>query len=521
MIAAFLAAAAIAAQFQALQFQNPIIHADYSDPDVIRVKDDFYLVASSFHFSPGIPVLTSKDLVNWTIAGHVLSKLPFHPSYDMPGPYALTDSVSKPVGPGLRYAGGVWAPAIRHYANRFYVYWATPDEGIFMSSASSPAGPWSEPVTVLAGAGYEDPCPFWDEDGKAWLVHSRVGAGPIILHAMSPDGTTLLAPGKTIIEDKAALPMLEGPKLYKRNGYYYIFAPIGGVESGPQVALRAKKIDGPYEHQLVLKPGNGLNGPHQGGYVETASGQGWFIHFNSSGAFGRITHLQPVVWRDDWPVMGDDGLPVPGGAYPGTGHRSLGYRLQDSDEFSTDKLGLQWSWNHNPDNARWSLSQRPGFLRIVAGQARHLVGARNTLTQILQGPATEITTSMHIGALANDQRAGLSLFGVRVPWIGVVREQGTNYLTYSEGGVETRGGALKGDAVILRARVDKDQTVRFSYALRENGPFETFGPVTRLARFSWWKGSRPALFTYVKAQADAPVAQGHVDIDWFRVSRVQ
>jgi beta-xylosidase len=507
------------------RYANPILHADYSDPDVIRVGDDYWLVASSFHFSPGLPVLHSKDLVHWKIAGHVLPKLDFHPSYDMVPPYTLTDALSKPVGPGMRYAGGVWAPAIRHHGGRFYVYWATPDEGIFMSTADNPAGPWSAPVTVLAGPGYEDPCPFWDDDGKAWLVHSKVGAGPIILHAMTPDGTKLLDAGTTIIEDKVNLPVLEGPKVYKRGGWYYIFAPIGGVSTGPQAVLRARTIQGPYEHRTVLHPGNGLSGPHQGGYVETPSGEGWFIHFNSTGAFGRIAHLQPVAWKDGWPVMGDAGLPVADHPVPRTAARSPDYRLQDSDEFSGTTLGLQWSWNHNPDAARWSLAQRPGFLRIEANRARHLVGARNTLTQILQGPSAEITTRIELGGMAEGQRAGLTLFGVRVPWIGVVREGGASHVTYANAGRELRGPRITGDAIVLRATVRSDQSVQFSHATREGGPFTEFGPATDLAKFSWWKGSRPGVFTYIRADGDEAKAGGapnqirrnYVDVDWFRV----
>ncbi|MYM69325.1 family 43 glycosylhydrolase [Pseudoduganella sp. FT55W] len=495
----------------AAEYANPVIYADYSDPDVIRVGSDYYLVASSFHFSPGIPVLTSRDLVHWKIAGHVLPRLNFHPSYDMVPPFPLTDAVSKPVGDGLRYAGGVWAPSIRFHNGLFYVYWATPGEGIFMSTAKDPAGAWSEPTLVLAGAGYEDPCPFWDDDGKAYLVHSKVGAGPGILHAMSPDGKTLYDAGKTIIEDKVNLPIFEGPKVYKRNGYYYIFAPIGGVETGPQAVLRSKTIDGPYETHLALKPGNGLKGPHQGGYVETPSGQGWFIHFNSTGAFGRIAHLQPVVWKDDWPIMGDNGTPVLKHAAPDV--QASDYKLQDSDEFSSTTLGLQWSWNHNPDNTRWSLSKRPGFMRIEASQSTYLVGARNTLTQILQGPQSEITTRMELGGLADTQRAGLSLFGVKVPWAGIVREEGVNYLTYSNAGEETRIAKIDASAVILRAVVKEDQTVQFSYALNEKGPYTNVGPVTQLAKFSWWKGSRPAVFTYVKGDK-----AGYIDVDWFRVA---
>ncbi|MFS2026885.1 glycoside hydrolase 43 family protein [Massilia sp. CT11-137] len=507
-------------------YRNPILYADYSDPDVIRSGDDYWLVASSFHFSPGLPVLRSKDLVHWTIAGHVLPRLPFDPAYDMVPPYTLTDATSKPVT-GQRYARGVWAPSLREHAGKFYVYWATPDEGIFMSTANDPAGPWSAPVAVIAGPGYEDPCPFWDDDGKAYLVHSKVGAGPLILHAMRADGTRVLDAGRTIVEDKVNLPTLEGPKVYKRNGYYYIFAPIGGVGHGPQAVLRARRIDGPYEARKVLVPGNGIEGPHQGGWVETPSGQGWFIHFNSTGAFGRVAHLQPVVWKDDWPEIGQAGLPVLEGPVPDTGRSTPADRLQDSDEFAAPALGLQWSWNHNPDDAHWSLTQRPGYLRLQANEAKYLVGARNVLTQILQGPASEITTRLELKGLGERQRAGLVLFGVGVPWVGVVHEDGKDYVTVANGGVETRVGKVDGKAIVLRAAVAEDQTVRFSYARDESDEFHAAGTPVKLAPFSWWKGSRPAVFTWIKGDTDAPregggprpIVRDYVDVDWFRVTR--
>ncbi|MCG7347238.1 glycoside hydrolase family 43 protein [Sphingomonas sp. ACRSK] len=498
-------------------FRNPILFADYSDPDVIRVGTAYYMVSSSFHFSPGIPILRSYDLVHWTIIGSVLPRLPFAPEYDMPGPHSLTDKISKPVG-GTRYAGGVWAPSIRHHNSRFYVYWATIDEGVFMATAGDPAGPWSKPVQVIDERMLEDPCPFWDEDGTAWLVHSRHGAGPLILHRMSADGTRVLDKGEVIVEDKANLPILEGPKFYKRNGWYYIFAPIGGVEKGQQVALRARNIRGPYEWRVVLEQGSTrLEGPHQGGWIETPSGEGWFAHFNSTGAFGRIVHLQPVRWVDDWPVMGrplagkTSGEPMMTPPRPNTGHAPTRDRLQDSDEFSAPKLGLQWAWNHNPDDERWSLSARPGWLRLEAGEAQHLVTARNTLTQVLQGPESRITARIDLSHMADGQRAGLTLFGVRPSWIGAVRERGATHLVLAREGEEQAGPRLTADTIELRAEVGRDQTVRYSYRLGTGG-FTPLGDAIPLARFSWWKGSRPALFTFNKR---AP--SGRIDVDWFHV----
>jgi hypothetical protein len=199
----------------AATYRNPILHADYSDPDVIRVGDSYYMVASSFHFSPGLPVLKSKDLVHWTILGHVLPKLTFAPEYDLPGPVPTDDTGARMPRDqrtvGQRYAGGVWAPSIRHHDGLFYVYFPTPNEGIFVSTATKPEGPWSAPVAVIAEAGLEDPCPFWDDDGQAYLIHGKVGAGPLVLHRMAPDGKSVLPGGKVIVEDAKALPVLEGP----------------------------------------------------------------------------------------------------------------------------------------------------------------------------------------------------------------------------------------------------------------------------------------------------------------------
>ena len=492
-------------------YANPVLYADYSDPDVIRAGTSYYLVASSFHFSPGIPVLKSEDLVHWKIIGHVLPKLTFAPGYDLPGPFQIDDSRSKPVT-GTKYASGVWAPSLRYHAGLFYVYWPTPDEGVFMATAKDPAGPWSPPVQVLNGPGYEDPCPFWDDDGQAWLVHGKVGAGPLILHRMSPDGTRLYDDGQVVAEDKVNLPVLEGPKLYKRDGWYYIFAPIGGVDKGGEAVGRARSIRGPYDWKTVLSQGGTeVRGPHQGGYVETPGGQGWFLHFNATGAFGRIDYLEPVVWRDDWPVMGKDGAPVAKFPAPATGAWRPGDRLQDSDDFSRGTLGLQWEWNHNPDDSLWSLTARPGFLRLTASRADHLVTARNTLTQILQGPEATITARLDISHLGEGQRAGLVLFGVQVPWIGAARDGGATRIVLAGGGAETKGPAITGAVITLRARVTSDQTVHFSYS-RDGRHFTTMGEAA-LAKFSWWKGSRPGLFTYTTDVA------GYVDIDDFRVSR--
>ena len=478
-------------------YTNPVLYADYSDPDVIRVGSQYYMVASSFHFSPGIPVLQSPDLVHWQIIGHVLPRLPFAAEYDMIPPFTLTDSITHPTGPGLRYASGVWAPAIRHHGGRFYVYWPTPDEGIFMSSAPDPAGPWSAPVAVIGEPKLEDPCPFWDADGSAWLIHSRVGAGPLILHRMSPDGTRVLDAGTVIAQDPVKLPVLEGPKLYKRHGWYYIFAPIGGVETGSQAVGRARHITGPYEWRVALAMGGTtVQGPHQGGYVETPDGAGWFLHFNSTGAFGRIDYLEPVQWRDEWPLIGAPvagetyGQPVRTASLPIKVSPARWPHLQDSDEFAGPMLGVQWEWNHNPEAAAWSLTARPGWLRLRALPAAHLVTARNTLTQILQGPVMTATTRIDVSALSDGQRAGLAMFGVLPAWVGAAHDAGATHVVFANAGQETLAEPATGATLQLRVQVGTDQQAQFAYSLDDGVHFTSVGAPVAL-HFSWWKGARP------------------------------
>ena len=485
------------------RYKNPILFSDYSDPDVIRVGETYYLVASSFHFMPGIPVLKSHDLVNWRIIAHVFPRLEADPRYDMIG--------------GDRYAQGAWAPSIRFHNGRFYVYFPTPQEGIFMSSASSAEGPWTVPKAVLSGPGYEDPCPLWDDDGSAYLVHSRVGAGPLILHRMSADGTKVLDEGKVIVDDHSTLPTLEGPKLYKQNGYYYIFAPYGGVGKGSQAVLRSKSIYGPYEPRTVLEQGStSVNGPHQGGYVETPSGQGWFLHFSQRGGYGRIVYLEPVQWKDDWPIMGKlvdgkmAGEPVDVWPKPDIDKAYSVEIPQTSDEFNTvGALGMQWEWNHNPKDQDWSLKDRPGFLRLKASSAPDLIHARNTLTQQMQYQNFELTTRIDVSLMKDGQRAGLAMFGVHPSWIGIEEHGGTKSISYGADGVETRVATFASDTVQLRMHVENEH-VSFSYSTDDGRTFQHEGPVNRFM-FSWWKASRPALFTFTTQPKGS---SGSIDVDW-------
>jgi beta-xylosidase len=483
-------------------------------------------------------VLESHDLLHWSIVGHALSRLDFHPSYDLPGPVDFDDLTERSranYALGYRYASGVWAPSIRYHGGRLYIYFVTPTEGIFMTSAPRASGPWEPPVRVIDQPGLEDPCPFWDDDGSAYLVHSRVGAGPLVLHALSPDGRKVLDTGQVIVEDPLHLPTLEGPKLYKRKGWYYIFAPYGGVDSGSQAVLRARDIHGPYESRTVLARGaTDVQGPHQGGYVETAAGEGWFVHFNSTGAYGRIVYLEPVRWEDDWPVIGERavggevGQPVATFKRPATGAGHETVSPQTSDEFSGKTLGPQWEWNHNPDDRAWSLTARPGFLRLTALPAPNLVSARNTLTQLLQGPAVQVTTRLAVDGMADGQKVGLAMFGRQPSWIGVVQKQGRRTITFASAGNEIdgqvisaagpcpRGTRADSGFVLLRMQV-VDQTAQYAYSLDEGRTFCSLGSRARLL-FSWWKAARPALFTF-NSDASA-IKGGRADFDWIRFERL-
>ena len=369
-------------------YANPVLKADFSDPDLIRVGEDFFMVCSDFHFM-GMPVLHSRDLVNWSVIGRVYDRLDIDPQYDTMEAYAK----------------GSWAPAIRYHDGLFYVYFCTPDEGLYMSTAEHPAGPWAPLHEVKRIAKWEDPCPFWDDDGRAYLGHSTVGAGPIIIHRMSPDGKELLDEGRIVYVGKTA----EGTKIYKRNGFYYLVIPEGGVERGWQTTLRSKDIYGPYERRVVLKKGRTeLNGPHQGGLVELESGESWFLHFQSAGALGRVCHLQPVTWVDDWPVMGCAGEPVSIYRKPTVETSLEPLSLVTDDNFEKPELGLQWQWNHNPVDTHWSLTERPGYLRLRAMPAPDIARARNTLTQKLIGGRGVVTAEFGLAHVTEGKLAGLT-----------------------------------------------------------------------------------------------------------------
>ena len=451
-------------------YRNPVLNADFSDPDVIRVEDKFYMVASDFHFL-GMQVLESEDMVNW----HYISQI--YRRFDEPG----WDS-------NQHYAGGSWAPAIRYHNGLYYVYFCTPEEGLYMSTASDPHGPWAPLHLVKRVAKWEDPCPFWDDDGQAYLGRSKHGAGPIIVHKMSPDGKQLLDEGVTVYEG----PVAEGTKFLKRNGWYYLIIPEGGVGQGWQTVLRSKNIYGPYERRIVLEKGStNVNGPHQGALVDAPDGSWWFYHFQETPVLGRVVHLQPAYWQYDWPLMGVDydgnGVGEPVAEWQKPIALSSACKLQADDDFA-GPLGLQWQWNHNPVDTHWSLTERKGWLTLKAMPADSLKLARNMLTQKVIGYQSESTTLV---TASGNSYAGLFCSGKLFRGIGLCKE-GVFIEAHGERKIVKQGKYAK---VWLRITNDCIEN-RHQFSFSTDGEhYEPAGEAFPM-RAGYWKGIRVGLFCY-------------------------
>lgn len=407
-------------------YKNPVLNGDYSDPDAIRVGDDFYLVSSSFVNVPGLPILHSRDLVNWDIIGHALDVLPPQDHFRTP-----------------RRGGGVWAPAIRYHGGRYLIYYPDPDFGIFVVSAADPKGPWTKPVLVDDARGAIDPCPFWDDDGTGYLVHayaaSRSGGrnNQVVLKRLNAEGTHTEGPEQILVDGKTLAPVetslgpapwftIEGPKIYKRDGLYYIFAPAGGVKNGWQAVFRSKAITGPYEARNVMDQGAtpGANGPHQGAWVDTASGEDWFLHFQDTDSYGRRVWLEPMQWKDGWPVIGARqkgkvyGQPVLTWHKPKTAPQPVSVPVSD-DNFDHG-ANVAWQWNANPGDDWADTTSQPGWLRLkTISSSANLYEAGNELTQKLPNTAFSAVAKMTFSPRWEGERAGLLLLGYNYGFIGV------------------------------------------------------------------------------------------------------
>lgn len=471
-----------------MQYCNPILYMDLSDPDVIRVGEDFYMTSSSFTYVPGLPILHSRDLVHWEIIGYAAGRLP-SPRYDRPA-----------------HGCGIWAPSIRYHQGTFYIYACMPDEGLFAWTAENPAGPWQCHL-VKRVTGWIDPCPLFEEDA-VWLIHgfaaSRVGINNILyIHRLSEDGLSVLDKGQRVYDGAEHGDVtVEGPKLYRRKGVYWILCPAGGVKQGYQLALRSERLFGPYERRVVLSQGaSSVNGPHQGGWVEDGRGGDWFIHFQDVGPYGRVPHLQPVDWSDGWPVMGDKGTPVPQGTvdlppFP------LSIPLCDLFE---EEIGPVWQWQANPDPA-WYTLLKPG-LRLHAAPAERLDQAGHFLSRLMTCRSFDLDVRMTLSP-AGPHSAGVGLMGNSYVFAAL----GGGALRLVRGGAEEQERPVlarpyEKTELTLRLRVREGQVSFFFGA--DEGSLTALGEAFPMAP-GGWTGARPGIF----CTGDA----GYADIHSVRVT---
>lgn len=499
-------------------YKNPIINADYSDPDAIRVGDDFYMIASSMNHIPGLPILHSKDLVNWTLIGHALKC------------QAPLDHFSK-----VQHGCGVWAPAIRYHNNEFYIYYPDPDFGIYVTKSKNILGPWSDPFLVESGKGLIDPCPLWDDNGKVYLVHAFAGSRAgiksiIVVKELNQDGTKVIGNPVMVYDGHEADITVEGPKFYKHNGWYYIFAPAGGVPTGWQIVLRSKNVYGPYERKVVLETGStSINGPHQGAWVNTQTGEDWFIHFQDKEVYGRVVHLQPLTWKNDWPVIGVDkdgdgkGEPVLGYKKPNVGRLFPVQTIADTDEFNDTKIGLQWQWQANPKEG-WAYPTPLGFLRMFSvyqpDSIHSLWNTSNILAQKL--PAEEFTASVKITFKSKfqNERFGLVMFGADYASITIERKNDQLFAVYHENTKADKGNneidvssfPIVGTTFILKVKVQKGGFCSFSFS--DNQKDFIAVPKTFTVTQGKWVGAKIGMFCL---RDNLTNDAGYADVDWFRV----
>lgn len=514
-------------------YRNPVLHADYSDPDVCAVGEDYFLTASSFNCTPGLPILHSKDLVNWKIVNYALKKVEPVEYYNE-----------------ARHGKGVWAPSIRFHEGVFYIYWGDPDFGIFMVKTRDPYGEWDAPVLVKAGKGMIDPCPLWDDDGRVYLAHAWAGSrakfnSVLTVCELNKEGTKVISDLVLVFDGNDGVNhTIEGAKFYKRNGFYYLFAPAGGVVSGWQLVMRSKDVYGPYEARIVMAQGKtDINGPHQGGWVDTPAGESWFLHFQDKGAYGRVLHLNPMKWVNDWPVIGVDkdgdgcGDPVSRYRKPKTGKTYPIETPAESEEFDTRKLGLQWEWHANYQDV-FGFTTNMGYVRIYGHElSPHFKNFWEVPNLLMQKfPAEEFTATAKLKVSAKDdgQLSGLIIMGWDYSWIGV-EKQGEKFLLKQAVCKDAEQGNLEQVSTLavlepsrkfeaglfpnyereiyIRVHVDKGAYCRFSYSL-DGKKFTEAGTLFK-ARQGKWIGAKVGMFSVTPHGKE----RGWVDVDWFRVEK--
>ncbi|GAB3509395.1 glycoside hydrolase family 43 protein [Spirosoma knui] len=490
--------------------RNPIIFADVPDMAIIRVKDTYYMSSTTMHMSPGLPIMKSKDLVNWQLVGYAYDTL------------ASVDALNLTNGKST-YGRGSWASSLRFHKGTYYVttFAQTTGKTYIYTTKNIEKGPWN--VTSFSPS-YHDHSLFFDDDGRTYLIY---GAGKLKLVELTADASGV-KPGtteQTLIENASTpsgtgggLPA-EGSQLFKVNGKYYLFNiswPKGGMRT--VIIHRADKLSGPWEGRVALQD----LGVAQGGLIDTPDGN-WFAYlFRDFGGVGRIPYLVPVKWEDGWPVLGVNGkvpetldLPASKGLIPG---------IVTSDEFTRKKgeaaLPLVWQWNHNPDNSLWSVTERKGFLRLKTGRIdTSFVMARNTLTQRTIGPQSTGTTLLDASNLKDGDFAGLSLLQKNYGLVGVKAENGSRSVVMVSAAtgkpVEVQQIPLSQKTVYLKAECDfqnRKDIAHFFYSLDSKSWLPIGEPLKMPYTIPHFMGYRFGLFNYATRQTG-----GYADFDYFRI----
>jgi len=494
-------------------YTNPVIQADFPDPDVIRVEDTYYMVNTTMFVFPGVTLLQSKDLVNWAYCTNAVPRFDYSECYNLDGCH--------------RYSHGQWATSLKYHNGKFHILFITLDEGGFYGTAEHPEGPWD--LRKLP-KGYYDPGLFFDEDGRIYVTH---GYGEIKLTEVDSNMAPLGPDSLIFVGDIRG--GLEGMHVYKINGYYYLYGTYGGLD-GFQVALRSRNIYGPYEQKVVIRDTtHGPNyGIHQGALIQTQTGEWWTMLFVDSGPFGRFPSLQPVTWNDGWPMVGVNGKAVTIYRKPDVGREYPPKVLPTSDEFNAPNLGLQWGWNHNPEPSKWALNREKGQLELTTVNVTEgLRMARNTLTQRMfayysDSIRTLGTTKMEFANMKDGDVAGLAVFQDPYAYIAIRQHDGQRFITMVHNG--TAIDSVRTDATTVYFRADplfgsgaapfyggktvpNSGTASFYYSL-DGENYTQLGKTLDMAfNLSVFTGNKFCMFNYATKETGGTVA-----FDWFRMA---
>ena len=484
------------------KYKNPVVMADFPDPDVIRVGDTFYMVSTTMHLFPGATILKSKDLVNWQYCAQPLTQLSTSDRYNL-----LNDKNA--------YAAGMWACSMTYHNGTFYILINGNDAGGYVLSATDPEGMWD--MKKLSRI-YYDPGMLFD-NGKVY-----VACGINDIKICELDEQFNFKQERSVVTREGS--GLEGCHLYKIGEYYYIYATYGGWPSG-QVAFRSKNIFGPYEEKVLVEKtiNNKPNTIHQGALIETSTGEWWTIMQQDVGCLGRFPNLQPVTWTDGWPIVGNKGVPYETTKKPVTGAATKREPLPTNDNFRSYPLGMQWQWNHNPDDGAWSLFERPGWLRMRTSETvNRLTQARNMLTQRIfafEKSSSVGTIRLDASNLQEGDYAGICIFQDPYAMLAVRVKDGQKQLVWRQDTLRVHNDFTPqeqvesvdiNDIVYLRATVSYSTSkTQFYYSL-DNVTYKPIGGETSLSfSLTVFVGARFGLFCYA-TQSDS---EGYADFDWF------